>query len=104
VTRRQPTEEPRLPERVLVTGYPAFTARRMTQKILAADPEARVFLLVRDKFVAAAREFQGALPQDHGRRMEVVIGDVCDMDLGLSGAEFRALCDELTSIHHLAGI
>ncbi|HEY0254980.1 MAG TPA: SDR family oxidoreductase, partial [Kofleriaceae bacterium] len=34
----------------------------------------------------------------------VLVGDICDMDLGLSTAEYRALSKELTWIHHLAGI
>src|SRR5262249_48164849 len=37
-------------------------------------------------------------------RAEVLVGDVCDMDLGLSSIEYRALCRELTWLHHLAGI
>ena len=95
---------PARPEVVLVTGFPAFTARRMALKVLAADPEAQVFLLVRAKFVDAARELARSLPPDQGRRLEVIEGDVCDMDLGLSGPEYRVLAGEVTSIHHMAGI
>ena len=92
------------PEVALVTGFPAFTARRMATRILAGDPEARVFLLARAKFTEAAAELVRSLPADQGRRLEVVEGDVCDMDLGLSGREIRVLAGEVTSIHHMAGI
>jgi len=92
------------PEVVLVTGFPAFTARRMATRILEADPEARVFLLARAKFTEAAGELVRSLPADQGRRLEVVEGDVCDMDLGLSGREIRVLAGEVTTIHHMAGI
>ncbi len=95
---------PGRPEVVLVTGFPAFTARRMALKVLAADPAAQVFLLARSKFVDAARELARALPPDQGRRLEVIEGDVCDMDLGLSGPEYRVLAGEVTTIHHMAGI
>ncbi len=97
-------EDPRPPESVLITGFPAFTAKRMAAKVLAEDPTARVFLLSRSKFSDAATEFLSSLPTEHARRAETVIGDVCDMDLGLSGNEFQILANEVTTIHHLAGI
>ena len=95
--------EPR-PEVVLVTGFPAFTARRMIGRVLTADPEARVFVLARPKFADAAREMARSLPGQQGARIEVVEGDVCHMDLGLSGPEYRMLASEVTTIHHMAGI
>ena len=95
---------PARPEVVLVTGFPAFTARRMALKVLASDPDAIVFLLARAKFLDAARELAGSLPPDQGRRLEVIEGDVCDMDLGLSGPEYRVLAGEVTTVHHMAGI
>ena len=91
-------------EVALVTGFPSFTARRMALQILSRDPTARVFLLARAKFADAARELASALPAEQGARLEVVEGDVCDMDLGLSGNEYRTLAAEITSIQHMAGI
>lgn len=89
----------------LVTGFPAFTARRMIAKLLAAEPPeqtAKFYILAQQKFADDAVRFLAALP---GReRAEVLVGDVCDMDLGLSSVEYRALSRELTWIHHLAGI
>ena len=35
--KRASTPEPRCAEAVLITGFPAFTARRMAKKVLAAD-------------------------------------------------------------------
>lgn len=98
------SDVPARPEVVLVTGFPAFTARRMALKVLASDPDAIVFLLARGKFLDAARELAGSLPPDQGRRLEVIEGDVCDMDLGLSGPEYRVLAGEVTTVHHMAGI
>jgi len=89
----------------LVTGFPAFTAKRMIAKLLAAEPPeqtSRFYVLAQQKFADEAARFLAALP---GReRAEVLVGDVCDMDLGLSSVEYRALSRELTWIHHLAGI
>jgi dephospho-CoA kinase len=86
----------------LFTGYPAFTAKRMIAKILTAEPETRLFILARGKFADEAVQFVSTLPGT--ARAEVLVGDVCDMDLGLSSIEYRALSREVTWIHHLAGI
>ena len=89
-------------EIALVTGFPAFTAKRMIAKLLAAEPETKLYVLARDKFAPEADQLLDRLGA--GDRAEVLVGDVCDMDLGLSSAEYRALSKELTWIHHLAGI
>lgn len=86
----------------LITGFPAFTAKRMIQQLLAAEPETKLYVLARDTFAAGATSFLATLP-DHAQA-EVLVGDICDMDLGLSSAEYRGLSRELTWIHHLAGI
>ncbi|HSR97422.1 MAG TPA: dephospho-CoA kinase [Kofleriaceae bacterium] len=85
----------------LITGFPAFTARRMIQRIVSADPDTKLYVLARDKLAGEAASLLGALSPGQA---EVLVGDVCDMDLGLSSAEYRALSRELTWIHHLAGI
>lgn len=97
--KRDPTtgRSARLPRTALVTGFPAFTARRMIAKLLAAEPETKLYVLAQAKFAEeASRQFGG--------RTEILVGDVCDMDLGLSSLEYRALSRELSWIHHLAGI
>ncbi|MGE0546422.1 MAG: dephospho-CoA kinase [Kofleriaceae bacterium] len=90
----------------LVTGFPAFTAKRWISKLLSAEPEgdtpAKLYVLARDQFAADATKLIASLPG--GDRAEVLVGDICDMDLGLSSLEYRALTSELTWIHHLAGI
>jgi dephospho-CoA kinase len=88
-------------ETILVTGFPAFTARRMIAKIAQRQPAARVKVLARQKFAEDAQRLADELDD---RRVEVLVGDVCDMDLGLSTLEYAALCKELTAIHHLAGV
>jgi thioester reductase-like protein len=95
--------EPTPAENVLLTGVPAFTARRMAARILDADPTAHVFLLVRDKYMGSANEFIASLPETQRLRVRIVAGDVCDMDLGLSGDEHRDLAATITTIHHHAG-
>jgi dephospho-CoA kinase len=86
----------------LITGFPAFTAKRMIAKLLAAEPETKLYVLARDRFAADAERFLDALPDR--TQAEVLVGNISDMDLGLSSAEYRAVSRELTWIHHLAGI
>ena len=90
------------PDAALVTGFPAFTARRMIGKLLAAEPTTKLYVLARDQFAIDADHLLSTLGA--GDRAEVLVGDVCDMDLGLSSTEYRALTKELTWVHHLAGI
>lgn len=87
----------RMVKSTLVTGFPAFTAKRMIAKLLEAEPDTKLYVLAQQKFADdAAKQF--------GSRAEILLGDVCDMDLGLSSVEYRALSRELSWIHHLAGI
>ncbi len=82
----------------LVTGFPAFTAKRMIAELAAREPETKLYVLARDRFAPDADKLLAGL------NAEVLVGDVCDMDLGLSSAEYHALSRELTWLHHLAGI
>lgn len=91
-------------EHVLVTGFPSFTAKRMIAKVLTADPEAHCLVLAREKFATDAHAYLDTLESSQRARADVVLGDVCDMDLGLSGSEYREIAGRVTTIHHLAGI
>ncbi len=93
---------PRLQRTTLITGFPAFTAKRMIAKLLAAEPDTKLYVLAQERFAADAGRLLATLPGHE--RAEVLVGDVCDMDLGLSSLEYRSLSRELSWIHHLAGI
>lgn len=86
-------------ETILVTGFPAFSAKEMIA-VLAAPRVDAVLILARRRFSRPANEFATAL----GEHVQVIEGDVCDMDLGLSGQEFSDLANRVTTIHHLAAI
>src|SRR4051794_56930 len=83
-----------------VTGYPGFLGKRLVRRLAeqARGTEDRLVLLVQPRSAAAAR---AALASD-GVDAQLVEGDVEQMHLGLSGAEFKALARELTDVWHLA--
>ena len=89
-------------ERVhFVTGYPGFIGKQLVRRLadrLAGTGE-RLVLLVQPRNAAAAREEIARLGAE---RAEVVEGDVEQMHLGLSGAEFKALARDVTDVWHLA--
>jgi dephospho-CoA kinase len=104
VPKRDTARNPRLTGEVaLVTGFPAFTAKRMIAKLLTSEPDTKLYVLAQAKFAEDAQRHLDGLGAPTSRA-EVLIGDICDMDLGLSSTEYRALSKQLTWIHHLAGI
>ena len=86
-----------------MTGYPGFIGKRLVRRLVedVRREGGRLVLVVLPKFAQAARAdlaSQGALDA------EVIEGDVVQMHLGLSGAEFKALAAEVTDVWHLAAI
>ncbi len=84
----------------LVTGFPGFIGKRLVHR-LAGDLRGgdRLILLVQAKNARAAAEALGASGVE---RAEVVQGDLEQMHLGLSGAEFKAIARDVTDLWHLA--
>jgi thioester reductase-like protein len=84
---------------LFVTGFPGFIGRRLVRRLAERTRgEARLVLLVQPGSAPAAR---AALDAD-GIAAELVEGDVEQMHLGLSGAEFKALARDVTDVWHLA--
>ncbi len=88
---------------VLVTGYPGFIGKRLVRRLAeeARRRSLRLVLLVQPKY---ARDAAAELERLDGRGHEVVEGDVVQMHLGLSGAEFKRLAGGVAEIWHLAAI
>jgi thioester reductase-like protein len=85
-----------------ITGFPTFTAKRVAS-LLCSKGE-KVYLLVQKKFESKAREFvseQNPVGKGH---IEVLVGDILHLDLGLSGREIKRLASEVTHFFHLAAI
>ncbi|MBL8601430.1 MAG: SDR family oxidoreductase [Myxococcales bacterium] len=85
---------------VFITGYPRQLARLIAEESLE-DPEVTAVMLVRPRHHGE----WGAWAQRLGERaarVEAVLGDVSSIDLGLSGAAYRALATRADVIHHAA--
>jgi len=84
-----------------VTGFPGFIGKRLVRGLLAdAEGADRLVVLVQAKDVAPA---QAELGEIGARRVEILEGDIQQMHLGLSGAEWKALAADVTEVWHLAG-
>jgi thioester reductase-like protein len=84
----------------LFTGYPGFIGRRLVHRMLEEPRRGRLVLLVEPAQAAVARAELGR--HDAGE-VEVWEGDVSAMHLGLSGAEWKSLVRDVSTIWHLAG-
>jgi nucleoside-diphosphate-sugar epimerase len=87
----------------LVTGFPAFTARRLVRHLAALHD--RVAILCQPKFADAAKEFVAMVTaRSPGAAVEVLQGDVLNLDLGLSGRELKRLARDVARVHHVASV
>jgi thioester reductase-like protein len=85
----------------LVTGFPGFIARRLVGRLLADDPDLQITVLVEGRMAGPARQAAEAI--DVGR-IELVVGDIAERHLGLSGDDYARLTARVTDVHHLAAI
>ena len=86
----------------LVTGFPKFVARRVAEALVARDETSRLALLVQERHAEAAREFVQLLAPAAQARVQLLVGDVGNMHLGLSTPEYRALVQGCTDVVHAA--
>jgi thioester reductase-like protein len=89
---------------ILVTGFPTFLARKLVRYLLEQEPHALVYAVVRSKLARDAELTAQSWPAALRNRFVMLEGDAASMDLGLSGAEFRALTKEIDRIHHAAQV
>ena len=88
---------------VLVTGFPLDVARRQVRELAVGGDH--VLVLARGKFASEAESFAAALRGSLGRgTIEVLQGDILELDLGLSGAQVRRLHEDVQEIYHVAAI
>ena len=87
---------------IFLTGFPGFIGSRLVARLLRDDPEARVAALVEPRMADRARD--AAAKIEGGDRIEVLPGDIGEIDLALSDADYERLRAETTVAYHLAAI
>lgn len=93
------------PRVALVTGLPtSFLATRVARRLLEADHKLALRCVVQPKSMQKARAFLASLAPDAAARVQLIEGDTAAIDLGLSGAEFKRLAQEVELIHHCAAV
>lgn len=87
-----------------ITGFPGFIGKRLVPALLEKDSESKVFLLVQAQYEKRARAELEKLGHNAVSRTSIFVGDIVDMHLGLSSAEYRTLVEHVTDIFHLAAL
>lgn len=93
--------------KVLMTGYPGFIARWLSEEMLRRRPGTGFTFLVQDRFAGQARreiEALQAKPVAKGATLELAVGDITRPRLGLSETDHARLLAETTDVFHLAAI
>lgn len=86
-----------------ITGFPGFIGRRLVAHLVRHEPHSSAWLLVQPRQYKEAQQAVQAL-QGSGATLKLLVGDVVDMHLGLSGEEYQRLCESVTHIFHLAAV
>jgi len=92
---------------VLFTGFPGFIGARLLPRLLSLQPGTRFRCLVQERFLGTARDsiaaIEAAHPEARGR-LDTVVGDITQPDLGLDAASARELQHGLAAAWHLAAV
>jgi thioester reductase-like protein len=87
---------------VLLTGYPTFTARYLLGELVDNEPDTVVHCIVTQDLMERARAHAETLAA--GDRIQLMAGDVCALDLGLTGKQYLDVCQKVTAVYHLAAV
>jgi len=85
---------------VLVVEYPEFLSKKLVEKILAGEPDTTVLLLVTEGRHPEVQKLVAGYPLAKRKRVELFVGNMAAMDLGLTGPEYHDLLARVTHVYH----
>jgi thioester reductase-like protein len=91
---------------LLMTGFPGFLGSALLPRLLARREGSRALCLVQARHLDTAQERLGTIVAAHPHvadRVELVVGDITEPDLGIDPATTDVL-DEVTEVWHLAAV
>lgn len=86
----------------MITGFPGFLGRRLTERLLQDHPRMKITLLVQARMMQRAKQTVDEFA--HKDRVKLVSGDITEPQLGLSEASFADLHRKVTHFWHLAAV
>ncbi len=95
------------PTTILFTGFPGFIGRRLIEALARDNERAHFVLLVEERRIEAAETAMAALGDAVDgleTRMELLVGDIAERQLGQTDADAEALAARVQQIWHLAAV
>ncbi len=92
-------------ETLFLTGFPGFIAGKLVARLV--NPETQFFLLVQKAFVEKATQQIARISAETNTPLEnfsLVVGDLTEINLGISAEDRKTIQNETTSVYHLAAI
>jgi len=91
-------------EMLFFTGFPGFLGSELIRELLTKHANQRVICLIQGKFLAMAENQRKLFNPGIRDRIEFVIGDLTQPNLGLSDTFFQTRTSEIKQIFHLAAV
>ena len=89
---------------VFFTGFPGFLGRELLPRVLKRSDH-RAVCLVQERYLGDAEKARAAIEREHDLkdRIELVVGDITQPDLGL-GTRLAELAKDTIEVYHLAAV
>src|SRR5512143_2869717 len=96
-----------MPSSVFMTGFPGFIGKRLVDRLLRKDSEARFTFLIEERLRSLAESSIRALDERHpgfAGRAKLLAGNIAAPWLGLEEKTYRAEAEATTHVWHLAAV
>ena len=91
-------------DQTIITGFPSLLTREFVRDAVSRPGGGTIVVLATPAQGGAARDFVDRLSPTASRQVQVIEGQLTDLDWGLSGPEIRQLVTHTTHIIHPGGV